>query len=213
MKNKPTPENPLSGEKNFHESEEHILVSLFIEFFTLGLFTFGGGMAMIGVLTDRISKKRGWLTDEETLDCIAVSQGLPGVIALNMSIYVGYVKRGFLGALVSLIAMVLPSFVIIILIAKLLGSFGDNNYIAGLLMGIRAAVSGIMIYTVIKLSKQVFKGKTKPMLIFNIFITLSAFIGIIIFKIDAGWIILGAIIIGIIFNQITGAISSKEAKK
>ncbi|MBR6955794.1 MAG: chromate transporter, partial [Firmicutes bacterium] len=94
--------------------KENIYLQLFIEFFTLGLFTFGGGYAMIGLLEERMTR-RGWLDSEEILDCIAVTQTLPGVIAVNMSLYVGYRLKGIKGALVSVFGMVLPSFVIIIL--------------------------------------------------------------------------------------------------
>ncbi|MBR4426577.1 MAG: chromate transporter, partial [Spirochaetales bacterium] len=96
--------------------KNNIYIQLFIEFFTLGLFTFGGGAAMIGLLEDRMSR-RGWLGSDEVLDCIAVAQTLPGVIAVNMSVYVGYRMKGLRGALISGLGMVLPSFVIIILIA------------------------------------------------------------------------------------------------
>ena len=110
--------------------KENIYLQLFIEFFTLGLFTFGGGYAMIGLLEERMTR-RGWLDSEEILDCIAVTQTLPGVIAVNMSLYVGYRLKGIKGALVSVFGMVLPSFVIIILIAMFMENFGDNRYIQG----------------------------------------------------------------------------------
>lgn len=168
---------------------------------------------MIGVLRDRVCDKRGWLTEEETLDCIAISQGLPGVIALNMSVYVGYVKKGIKGALVSIFAMVLPSLTIIIVIAKILTDFGGDNYVNGLLMGIRAGVSGIMIYTVLKLSLKMFKGVNRAIFYFNIVVASLAFIGVLIFKIDAAWIVLGAIITGILYNQIAMMIKNKGEEK
>lgn len=214
MKNKESSkiEEKLS-KKRIHRIKKNIYFQLFIEFFTLGLFTFGGGMAMIGVLRDRVCDKRGWLTEEETLDCIAISQGLPGVIALNMSVYVGYVKKGTKGALVSIFAMVLPSLTIIIVIAKILTDFGGDNYVNGLLMGIRAGVSGIMIYTVLKLSLKMFKGVNRAIFYFNIVVASLAFIGVLIFKIDAAWIVLGAIITGILYNQICTMIKNKGEEK
>ena len=85
--------------------KNNMYVQLFIEFFTLGLFTFGGGAAMIAVLQNRL-KDKNWLTEDEVLDCITVAQTLPGVVAVNMSVYVGYRMKGIRGAIVSVLGMV-----------------------------------------------------------------------------------------------------------
>ena len=169
-----------------------------MEFFTLGLFTFGGGAAMIGLLEDRMSR-RGWMTGEEVLDCIAVAQTLPGVIAVNMSIYVGYRMKGIKGALISVFGMVLPSFVIIIIIASLMENFGENAYVSGALKGIRAATLGLILATAVRLAKQTFdkvKG-SRPDSAFSILLFLIAFFLIAFLGVDAVWVILGGLLLGI----------------
>ena len=183
--------------------KENIYLQLFIEFFTLGLFTFGGGYAMIGLLEERMTR-RGWLDSEEILDCIAVTQTLPGVIAVNMSLYVGYRLKGIKGALVSVFGMVLPSFVIIILIAMFMENFGDNRYIQGALKGIRIATLGLILSAAVKLAAKTYdkvKGSKADsafsILLFGVSFLLISFMGI-----DAVWVILGGMILGICYSLI-----------
>ena len=190
----------MSETKN---KKENIYLQLFIEFFTLGLFTFGGGYAMIGLLEERMTR-RGWLDSEEIHDCIAVTQTLPGVIAVNMSLYVGYRLKGIKGALVSVFGMVLPSFVIIILIAMFMENFGDNRYIQGALKGIRIATLGLILSAAVKLAAKTYdkvKGSKADsalsILLFGVSFLLISVIGI-----DALWVIIGGTVIGIGYSLI-----------
>ena len=183
--------------------KDNIYIQLFIEFFTLGLFTFGGGYAMIGLLEERMTK-RGWLDSEEILDCIAVTQTLPGVIAVNMSLYVGYRLKGIRGALVSVFGMVLPSFVIIILIAMFMENFGENRYIQGALKGIRIATLGLILSAAAKLAGKTFdkvKG-SKADMAFSILLLAVSFLLISFMGVDAVWVILGGMILGIGYSII-----------
>ena len=183
--------------------KENIYLQLFIEFFTLGLFTFGGGYAMIGLLEERMTR-RGWLDSEEILDCIAVTQTLPGVIAVNMSLYVGYRLKGIKGALISVFGMVLPSFVIIILIAMFMENFGDNRYIQGALKGIRIATLGLILSAAVKLAGKTFdkvKG-SKADCAFSILLFCVSFLLISFMGVDAVWVILGGMILGIFYSLI-----------
>lgn len=183
--------------------KDNLYIQLFIEFFTLGLFTFGGGYAMIGLLEERMTR-RGWLDSEEILDCIAVTQTLPGVIAVNMSLYVGYRLKGIKGALVSVFGMVLPPFVIIILIAMFMENFGDNRYIQGALKGIRIATLGLIMSAAAKLAGKTFdkvKG-SKADSAFSILLFLVSFLLISFMGIDAVWVILGGMILGICYSLI-----------
>ena len=100
--------------------KNNLFLQLFWTFFKLGLFTIGGGMAMIPLIQDIVVDKKKWMTEEEAVDCIAVSQGLPGVIAINMATYIGQTKKGILGAIVATIGVILPSFIIIILVMPLI---------------------------------------------------------------------------------------------
>ena len=175
-------------------------VQLFWEFFTIGLFTLGGGTAMIAVLQDRLEKRK-WMEEDEILDCIVVSQTLPGVVALNMSVYVGYRVKGFLGAVVSVIGMILPSFVIIIIISLFLNNFSENKYIKGAMVGIRAAATGLIVYVAGNLARKTFKkcSESKADLIFSVIVIALSFTLIAVVGIDAVWVILGAVIAGMIY--------------
>lgn len=106
--------------------KENLYLQLFWFFFKLGLFTIGGGMAMIPLIQDIVVNRKKWMTEEEAVDCIAVSQALPGVIAINMATYIGHRKKGFAGAVCATAGVILPSFIIIILIVKLLHGLGDK---------------------------------------------------------------------------------------
>lgn len=133
------------------------MLELFITFFKLGLFTIGGGVAMIPILENIAVNEKKWFTAEEAIDVISVCQSLPGVIAINMATYVGFKRKGLLGSLVSTVGVVLPSFIIIILVAKGLSAFGDNPYVMGALGGLRAAAMGLVLIAVYSIAKGVIK--------------------------------------------------------
>lgn len=175
---------------------ENIYARLFTAFFKLGLFTFGGGMAMVPLLEDKVCKEYGWMTEEEVVDCLAVSQGLPGVIAINMATYTGYFKKGLKGALVASLGMILPSFIIIILVVCFLEEVSGNPYVEGALTGIKAAATGLIAYAALKLGKQVLKDP------FSWVMGIASFIVIAVLGVNAVWVILSGIVIGIVYNSI-----------
>lgn len=126
--------------------------SLFITFFKIGAFTFGGGYAMIALLQREVVS-RGWLTDEEFLDLFAITQSLPGIIAVNISIFIGYRLRKFKGALVCAIGTILPSFLIILAIAVYFTEMQDNVWVERVFKGLRPAVVALIavpVFTAIK---------------------------------------------------------------
>ncbi len=174
--------------------KNNLLLQLFWNFFKLGLFTIGGGMAMIPLIQNIVVDKMHWMTEEETVDCIAVSQGLPGVIAINMATYIGQKKKGLAGALAATIGVMLPSFVIIILVVELLHGFGDNRYVLGALKGIKAAATGLIAYSAYKVGKQVLKGP------FQWVLAIAAFAAIAFFEVNAVWTILAGIAAGLGFS-------------
>lgn len=199
-----TTEKRSPGGSEEFEIKEATYGQLFMEFLTLGLFTIGGGAAMMAVLQDRVSDKRHWMTVEETLDCIAVSQSLPGVLAINMSVYVGFRKKGFPGALVSWFGMILPSFVIILLIAMALGNIGDNIYIKSALKGISAAALGLIAFAVYKMIRQtLLSGRDgRRNLPFNVIMMVASFLAVAVMNVDAVLSILAAIVIGIVYVSV-----------
>ena len=180
-------------------NSENIYYRLFLAFFKLGLFTFGGGMAMVPLLQDKMCKEYGWMTEEEVVDCLAVSQGLPGVIAINMATYTGYFMKGLRGALAATFGMILPSFIIIILVVCVLQGFNENPYVQGALTGINAASCGLILWAAVKLGKQVLKSA------FAWIVAAAAFVAIAVFDISAVWAILAGIAAGILYTAATNS--------
>ena len=164
-------------------------------------------MAMIPIMQEKICDERKWMTEEEILDCIAVSQSLPGVIAINMATYVGYYKKGLKGALVSTAGVLLPSFIIIILVVSLLRTIDENPYVQGALEGIKAAATGLIAFAAYKMGKQTLKG------VFQWIMALLAFLLIVVFGLNAVWVILGAIVAGEVYAAINAASLTKEGKQ
>ena len=113
---------------------------LFRTFFRLGLFTFGGGYAMLGNIREVVLERKKWLTEEELLQVITIAESTPGPIAVNLSTYVGYQKGGVGGSIAATTGVILPSFVIILLISFFLDAFMANRYVAAAFVGIKSAV-------------------------------------------------------------------------
>ena len=121
-----------------------IFLELFLTCFKVGLFTIGGGAAIIPILQQEVVAK-GWISMEEVLTYIAISESTPGPIAINMATFVGSSQGGFLGALCATLGMVMPSFIIILVIAKFFSKFSENKYIKTVLTSIRPFVVGMIL--------------------------------------------------------------------
>ncbi|MBQ8487933.1 MAG: chromate transporter [Prevotella sp.] len=117
---------------------------LFTTFFRIGLFTLGGGYAMIPLIEEEVVDRHKWVSKEEMLDLIAIAQSCPGVFAINISIFVGYKLRQLRGALAAAVGTALPSFLIILAIAIFFKQFEDNRVIAAMFRGIRPAVVALI---------------------------------------------------------------------
>ncbi len=130
------------------------ILNLFLTFFKIGAFTFGGGYAMVGLIHKEMVEKKKWISDEEMLDIIAIAESTPGVIALNTATYVGAKVVGVLGAFVASIAVMLPSVIIITAISFAIEEFGNNKYVKWAFLGIRSAVAALILNAAIKLSKN-----------------------------------------------------------
>ena len=126
------------------------LIELFISIFKIGAFTFGGGYAMIPLIEEEVVKNKGWLSKEEFVDILVVAQSLPGALAVNTSVFLGYKISGIFGAITALLAVVLPSFFIILLIAMFFMQFRSNYYVNAAFKGITAAVP-ILVLIIISL--------------------------------------------------------------
>ena len=123
-----------------------VLLELFYKFFIIGLFTFGGGYAMIPLIKDTAINS-GWLTETEFVNFIAVCESTPGPIAINMATYIGSTQYGILGALAATTGVVLPSFIIILLISVALRRFMKNKNVKNFVGGIKPVVIGLILST------------------------------------------------------------------
>lgn len=180
-------------EKN-RRSGFKIYVTLFWEFLKIGLFTIGGGLAMIPQLQHIVVNEKGWLEDDEMLDCIAISQALPGIVAINMATYVGAKLRGIKGAVAATVGVIMPSLVIIILAVTVLESINDNSYVQGAFTGIKAAVCGLILVTVVRTGKKILTSWLAWVL------AVLAFIAVVGFGVNAAWTVLAGAVIGVIYT-------------
>jgi chromate transporter len=133
----------------------NILVQLFIVFFKIGAFTFGGGWAMISIIEKEIVDKKHWVTKEEFLDLLAVAQSIPGILAVNMAVAVGDKIQGRRGAVISALGTIIPSFAMILFIAIFLtpDMIKSNETLNNIFRGIRPAVVALIIAPVFKNAK------------------------------------------------------------
>ncbi|WLD76562.1 chromate transporter [Mogibacterium neglectum] len=173
------------------------MLEVFVTFFKLGLFTIGGGVAMIPILSNIMVKDKKWFTEDEMIDIIAICQGLPGVIAINMATYVGFKKRGLIGSFVATFGVILPSFVIIVIIAKGMNFIDGNPYVQGALGGLRAAALGLIIIAVYQVAKGVIKDA------FSAIGAVGSFILIAVLKINVVYIIVLFLALGIGYAFLT----------
>lgn len=125
-------------------SKGALCLKLFLKFLKIGAFTFGGGYAMIPLIRREIALREGWIEDKDILDILAVSESTPGPIAVNTATFVGYRVAGPLGAACATVGVVLPSFVIILLVAKFYQAFQTNTLVKGCMNGLRPTVVGMI---------------------------------------------------------------------
>ena len=131
------------------------LLELFLTFFRIGLFTFGGGYAMLPMIQAEVAE-RGWMTDEALVNFVAVSESTPGPFAVNISTYVGMERAGLAGAIAATLGVALPSFIVILIVAHCFERFRENRIVSGCLFGMRAAVVGLIASALISVGKTVF---------------------------------------------------------
>lgn len=129
------------------------LLQLFAVFAKIGAFTIGGGYAMIPIIQREMSK-RGWISDEELPDIVALSQSAPGVMAVNISIFAGYRLRGVKGSIAATLGSVMPSFVIILAIALFFSAFRDNPWVERAFKGIRPVVISLIAVPVVNMARK-----------------------------------------------------------
>ena len=181
-----------------------ILKTLYLTFAKIGGVTFGGGLSMMAMFRTELIEKRNWITDEELLDYYAIGQSTPGIIAINVSTFIGYKQLGVLGGIVSTLGMITPSLVIRVILAKLIDSVDSFPLVKKALNGVNVAVAVLLT----KISVDF--GKKSITNVFSALVAVLSFGLVYFLKIKSFYIILFAVALGISLYFIKKLIRSKK---
>ena len=182
------------------------LWTLFSVFFKISAVSVGGGLTMLPLMDREFVEKRGWLTETDMVDTVAVVQSVPGIIAVNMAILIGRRVAGFPGILAASIGVVIPPVVVIIALASVVTRLSDSTTAAGIFRGVRAAVAALILLSVIKMSKNILKG------IFPILTAAIAFLLLVVFDMNAIIMIFAAALAGLCFEGIRRTLKKNGGK-
>ncbi len=188
-------------------------LKVFLEFFKLGLISFGGGMAMVSMLEEELVEKKKWVKKDELVDMIAISESTPGPVAINMATYVGFNMAGIFGSIFATIGVVLPSFIIIFLISLFFEQFLALTFVQYAFEGIQVAIVFIIFKAGINLLKNIKKDPVS-ITMFIVTMLIEIIITIFAFEFSSIYLILAGGIIGIIYyGLIKGRKIKTERKK
>ena len=148
----------------------NMLIKLFISFFKIGLFTFGGGYAMLPLLKAEVVEKQKWITEDELLDYFSIGQCTPGIIAVNVATFCGYKLKKTIGAITATLGIICPSIIVICLIAAILNMYINNTYVTHALAGIRLGVCALISVLVFDMAQKIYSQSCHKHLHFFIFI-------------------------------------------
>lgn len=179
-----------------------LYLDLFMVFFRIGLFTLGGGYAMLPLIEREVVDKKRWIGSEDFLNVLAIAQSLPGPIAVNTSVFVGYKMRGIPGCLVGLFGTVMPSFMCMIVIAMFFVGIKDDPTVADIFTGIRPAVAALIAASAFSL------GKKAKLTWFTGGLALAAALAVWLGGISPAWVVLAVALCGAMFP-----FSRKESAK
>ncbi|MPN10613.1 putative chromate transport protein [bioreactor metagenome] len=168
---------------------------LFWAYIKITSLVIGGGYAIISAAQEEFVRRRRWLTEDDVIEMITITQTIPGILACNSAIYVGWRLGGFFGALAALAGSVIPSLVIIIAVAAALSSiagFVENPYVQGAFRGVIACIVGMVAVTALNMRKKAVRRA------FGWVIALGTLAGMVVFRVNPVWLILGAITLGVL---------------
>ena len=172
-----------------------ILVQLYWAWFKMGLFTFGGGYAMLPMIQQEVIEKYKWATEDEIMEYYAIGQCTPGIIAVNTATFVGYYQKGVLGAIAGTLGVISPSFIIIGIIASLISNFAEIEVVQHALKGINVAVCVLMFTAITNLWKKNIKNIGSGC-IFALSLILAAFTDV-----STVYLVILAAVLGVIFSK------------
>lgn len=179
------------------------ILTIFLTFMKIGLFTFGGGYAMIPLIQKEAADKKKWVSQEDILEIVAIAESTPGPIAINAATFIGYRVAGFGGAFFATLGVVLPSFAIISVLSYIFEAFKTNRIVALAFTGIRAGVLGLLVRALYTMYKQVDKNA------FSYVIMACAFVCVAVLKVNIFFVVLGAAVLGLAYSF---AMKRREAK-
>ena len=184
-----------------------LLFEIYFTFFKIAPFTFGGGFAMIPIFEKEMVEKKKWFESEKIIDIFAISQSVPGAIAVNSATFIGYQLAGIPGAIVAAVGIVMPTFIIIILLSVLLVSFQSNIHVQSALKGIRPTVIALIAIAGYRMGKTAIKDKTSWI------ICILAVVSLFIFKkMNMVFLIIGGAFLGIAVFRVKDCIAGLHKK-
>jgi chromate transporter len=184
----------------------NIYLELFSIFFKIGAFTIGGGYAMVPLIEDEIVTKRKWIAQEDFVNLLAISQTSPGILAVNISIFIGYKLRGIRGSVVTALGTVMPSFLIILAIALFFSNYKDNVIVERIFKGIRPAVVALIAAPTFSMAKSAKINRR------NVWIPVVSALLIWLLGFSPIWIIIAAGVGGFVYGKLMDN-KNREAKK
>ena len=169
---------------------------IFLVFFRIGAFTFGGGYAMLPLIQNAVVDKKKWLRDKEFIDMLALAQSIPGPIALNTAVFVGNKKKGIKGSIFSSLGIILPSFITILLLVIVFTQFRDNSSVEAVFKGIRPAVVALIFAPLLRM------GKNAEITWATLWIPITVALVVGLLHVSPIHIILAAIILGLLYQKV-----------
>lgn len=161
---------------------------------------------MLPLVHDTIVRKKGWMSDEEMVDCLAISQSIPGAVIINTATFVGRKIKRFPGSLAATLGVILPSFICIIILISVLDVVGSNQYIDGFFRGALAAAAGLVLVALIRMGKLIYSD---PM---DLVIAAVVFVLVIFFNINIVWIVVCSIPLGVVLYHIRRTIAKRKGE-
>lgn len=184
--------NKITTQPETQSGKGNKVVSLFVTFFKIGCFTFGGGYAMIPLIEREIIDRHGWIERDDFLEMLTLAQSSPGPIAVNTSVFIGYKVAGGAGVAAAIAGVVIPSFVIILLIAIFFSDIRHNPYVEAAFKGIRPAVVALIATPVINMARGM--GWMRILLV------IAAALAVWLLGVSPIWFIVGGAVGGILYN-------------